>query len=549
MRLPVSTKKLVLTLLFFTCFRFVHAQHYVFFLHNKFIEENFLNDSHPEYGKAEYFQIVSAFKRRGLTVISEIRPRNTDVHDYAAKVAGQIDSLLQNGAKASHITVIGTSKGGYIAQYTSSLLKNPEVNYVFIGSCDEEDVAKKPDINFSGNILSIYEKSDTPHSCQNMKTKSENAVGRFEEIELNTGLKHGFLFKAMPEWIDPASKWAKGNYDIHAHRRTVLAKKVDGPAAMENLLSAETKTPFNGIVYVSENGINKFSKVYGRPDIDKQAPFKFDDQFVIGSISKQFTAVLLLKEYERGHVKLHVPIKNYLPDLTESWADTVTVHHLLTHMHGIIALDKPLSFQPGTQYAYSQIGYDLLAKITEKTSGKSFALQSKLLFKKCKMYNTFHPGIKGYQNLVSGYTEKKNGKVEPEDGTFENYVAAGSFISTARDLVLWNKSLHEGKLLSGPIYKLMTTKQKGAVRNHPLFGVVDYGYGITVDTNDGILQLGQTGYSPGFVSMNFYFPETKTSIIALENVVWDEDNLKRTFRFHSELLNITRNSKLVKRRK
>lgn len=543
----MTFKKLFFSFLFFICFHFAHAQHYVFFLHNKFIEENYLNDSHPEYGKAEYFQIVSAFKRRGLTVISEIRPRNTDAHDYAAKVVGQIDSLLQTGAKASHITVIGTSKGGYIAQFTSSLLKNPDVNYVFIGSCDEEDVTKIPEINFSGNILSIYEKSDGPHSCQNMKMKSSNVVGRFEEIELNTGLKHGFLFKAMPEWIDPSAKWAKGNYDIHAHRKIIPTKQVDGPAAMDALLSAETKKPFNGIVFVSENGISKFSKTYGRPYFDKPSPFKFDDQFVVGSISKQFTAVLVLKEYEKGRVKLHIPIKTYLPDLAESWADTVTVHHLLTHMHGIIALDKPLTFKPGTQYAYSQIGYDLLAKITEKTSGKSFAEQSKHMFKKSKMYNTFHPGLKGYRNLVPGYTENEKGQIEPEGDTFENYVAAGSFISTAHDLVIWNKCLHEGKLLSGSTYKLMMNKQKGAVRNHPIFGVVEYGYGITVDTNDGILQLGQTGFCPGFVSMNFYFPKTKTSIIALENVVWDENNLKKTFGYHSELLKIIRSSKLVEK--
>lgn len=542
----MTVKKLVPTFLLYFCFHFANAQHYVFFLHNKFIEENYLNDSHPEYGKAEYFQIISALKRKGLTVISEIRPRNTDVHDYAAKVAGQVDSLLQTGARASNITVIGTSKGGYIAQYTSSLLKNPQINYVFIGSCDEEDLTKHADINFSGNILSIYEKSDVPQSCQNMRLKSENVVGRFEEIALNTGLKHGFLFKAMPEWIDPAVKWAKGNYIVTAQRQRVPDKTTDGPAAMDRLLSEPTKMPFNGIVYVAKNGISQFSKVYGRPDLNKPEPFKFDDQFVIGSISKQFTAVLTLQEYERGRLKLHVPIRTYLPELTETWADTVTVHHLLTHMHGIVALDKALSFVPGTQYAYSQIGYDLLAKITEKTSGKSFAAQSEQLFQKCKMYNTFHPGTKGYTHLVAGYTENKNGALEPEEHTFQNYAAAGSFISTAHDLVLWNKCLHEGKLLSSATYLLMTTKQKGAIRNHPIFGVVEYGYGITVDQTDGILQLGQTGFTPGFISMNYYFPKTKTSIIVLSNVVYEENNLKKTFRYHTALLDMIRNSKLVK---
>jgi len=546
MKIQCNGKKYLLLFLFSVCFRCVHAQHYAFFLHNKFIEENYLNDSHPEYGKAEYYQIISALKRRGLTVISEIRPRDTDARTYAAKVAGQIDSLMQAGTRPSQITVIGTSKGGYIAQFTSGLVKNSEINYVFIGSCAEEDLTKIPDINFSGNILSIYEKSDDLQSCEKMKSRSVNVVGRFEEIELNTGLKHGFLFKAMPEWIDPAAKWAKGNYNLRTNHSASSTQSTPGPEAMEAFLSAPSKKPFNGVVLVAENGINKFSKVFGSPEMGQIASFKFDDQFVIGSISKQFTAVLLLREYDRGRVKLNVPIRTYLPELTESWADTVNVHQLLTHTHGIVALDKPLSFRPGSQYAYSQIGYDLIAKIMEKTSGKSFAAQSAALFKKCGMLNTFHPSTRGYQNLVSGFKEVK-GKILPEGDTFENYVAAGAFISTAHDLSLWNKCFHEGKLLSSSTYKLMTSKHPGAVRNHPLFGTVDYGYGITVDTQDGILQLGQTGYCPGFVSMNFYFPRTKTSIIVLENIVWDEGNLNQSFFYHSELLKMVRNSKLVKK--
>lgn len=548
MKIVPNLKKFITTCLFITLSNFIYAQHYVFFLHNKFIEENYLNDSHPEYGKAEYYQILSAFKRQGLTVISEIRPKNTDGRVYAQKVVGQIDSLIQKGAKANQITVVGTSKGGYIAQFTSSFLKNKDVNFVFIGSCDEEDLVKNKDINYCGNILSIYEKSDViGQSCQNMKTRSENVVGRFKEIELSTGLKHGFLFKALPEWIQPSVKWAKGHYDFEVAKRTAPVKRRDYPSQADSFLSAPTQKPFNGVVLVSQNGKTRFAKVYGHPSVGKSGQFKFDNQFVIGSVSKQFTAVLLLKEYEKGHVKLHEPIKKYLPELSQSWADTVTVHHLLAHMHGIVSLDQPLNFKPGTQYAYSQIGYDLLAKITERTTKKSFAAQSAELFRQCRMYNTFHPDVKKYTNLVGGYTEQKNGDLMPETKTFQNFVAAGSFISTAHDLVLWNKCLHEGKLLSGSTYKLMTTRQKGAVRNHPIFGVVDYGYGITVDTNDKILQLGQTGFTPGFISMNFYFPKTKTSIIALDNVVWDENDLKSAFKYHSNLLKMIRESDLVEK--
>lgn len=547
MNLSSNLKKLVCTCMFFIFSQFTYAQHYVFFLHNKFIEENPLNDAHPEYGKADYYQILYAFKRKGFQVISELRPKNTDVRVYAKRVVGQIDSLMAGGAKGSQITVIGTSKGGYIAQFVSSYLKNGDVNYVFIGSCGEEDVTGLPDINFSGNVLSIYEKSDLGmQSCQNMRNRSENVTGRFKEIELSTGLKHGFLFKALPQWIEPSVKWAKRNYGKD-YNKPLPPEGASFSEKMDALLSVPADKPFNGIVLVSQNGASKFAKVYGRPSLENTAEFKFDDQFVVGSISKQFTSVLLLREYEKGHVKLNVPIKIYLPELRQSWADTVTVHHLLTHMHGINSLDKPLAFKPGSQYAYSQIGYDLLARITEKTSGKSFAVQSAELFRKCKMYNTFHPDTKGYQNLVAGYTEDENGSLIPETRTFQNFVAAGSFISTAQDLVTWNECLHEGKLLSASTYKLMVTKQKDAVRNHPIFGVVEYGYGITVDSHDEVLQLGQTGFGPGFISMNFYYPKTKTSIIALDNVVWDENNLKSAFQYHSELLKMIRESKLVKK--
>ncbi len=237
-----------------------------------------------------------------------------------------------------------------------------------------------------------------------------------------------------------------------------------------------------------------------------------------------------------------LPIRKYLPELTQSWADTVTVHDLLTHMHGIIALDKPTAFKVGTQfnYSHSNIGYTLLAKITERTSGKSFAEQSKELFKKCGMKNTFHPDIKSYENLVKGYTEQENGKIEYDSTSFINFVAAGAFISTAKDLFLWNENLQGGKLLKESTFEMMTTKQKGAIRKHPIFGETEYGYGITVDTKEDILQLGQTGFAPGFVSMDFYFPKTKTSAVVLENIAYETDDFKKTFFYQTEILKIIR---------
>lgn len=310
---------------------------------------------------------------------------------------------------------------------------------------------------------------------------------------------------------------------------------------IDSLISVKTTRPFNGIILISQKGKTKYSKLYGYSDINKKEPLKLNDQFVIGSISKQFTAVLVLREFDKGNIDLFAPIHKYLPELTQSWADTVTVHHLFTHMHGISQLDKPTTFKVGTQYSYSQIGYDLLAKIVEKTAGKSFAELSENLFKECGMKNTFHPDIKKYNNLVKGYSEIENGKIEFETETFQNYVAAGSFISTVNDLNTWNGLFYSGKLLKSKTMKLLKTKQKGAVRNHPIFGITEYGYGITIDTKENILQFGQTGFAPGFISMNFYFPKTKTILTVLENVAYETDDLKKTFYYHTEILKIIRN--------
>lgn len=308
---------------------------------------------------------------------------------------------------------------------------------------------------------------------------------------------------------------------------------------IDSLILTKTTKPFNGVILISQKGKTKYSKIFGYSDIEKKEPLKLNNQFVIGSISKQFTAVLVLREFDKGNLELFIPIRQYLPELTQSWADTVTIHHLLTHMHGINQLDKPTNFKVGTQYSYSQIGYDLLSKIVERTSGELFEELSKKLFEECGMKNTFHPDIKGYYNLAKGYTE--NGKIEFETETFQNYAAAGSFISTVEDLNIWNNWFYSGKLIKRKTMKMVVTKQNGAVRDHPIFGITEYGYGITVDTKENILQFGQTGFAPGFISMNFYFPKTKTSVIVLENVAYDTDDLKKTFYYHTEILKIIRN--------
>jgi D-alanyl-D-alanine carboxypeptidase len=327
---------------------------------------------------------------------------------------------------------------------------------------------------------------------------------------------------------------------------SIIGQYLDIKNKIDSLLNAKTEKPFNGIVEISRNGKVVYNRKLGYSDFETKTTFNEQSQFVIGSISKQFTAVMVLREYDKKRLGLFVPIKKYLPELTQSWADTVTVHHLLTHMHGIRDLDKPTAFKVGTQFEYSQIGFDLLAKIIEKTSGKSFAELSREMFIECGMKSTSHPALNLHQYLVKGYTEHENGEIQFENESLSPYAAAGGFISTIKDLEKWNERFYKGKLLKKKTMALLTSKQKGAVRNHPIFGMTEYGYGITIDTKGNLMQYGQTGYAPGFVSMNFYFPETKTSAIVLMNLVYSPNNLKESFYYHSEILKILRDGNFLK---
>ena len=155
-----------------------------------------------------------------------------------------------------------------------------------------------------------------------------------------------------------------------------------------------------------------------------------------------------------------------------------------------------------------------------------------------------YPDKKEYRNLVRGYVENDEGKMEYTNESLKQYPAAGAFISTVEDLRIWNQYFFGGKLLKEGSFRLMTTKQDKAIRNHPIFGITKYGYGITIDDRDRIIQWGQTGYAPGFVSMNYYFPQSKTSVIVLENVNYDISDLKKTFYYHVQILDLVRNEVL-----
>lgn len=326
------------------------------------------------------------------------------------------------------------------------------------------------------------------------------------------------------------------------------AQGSDMNSKLNDLLNAKSAEPFNGIVLLAQNGEVKYAKNFGFANKEQKQDLTLNSQFVIGSISKQITAALVMQEVEKGHIKLDAPISKYLyEELDQNWGDSVTVRQLLNHTHGITAMNKPLAFRQGTQFAYSNLGYVLLARIVESTSDKRFSTLDSILFARCGMDHTVDIYAHQPKALATGYTQQNDGNLAVETKSLENPVPAGGHISTANDLLLWNENLFGGKILANSSLKQMASKQANATREHPVFGLTDYGLGLTVDTKENILQYGQTGFAPGFASMNFYFPETKTSLIILSNVAYHPEDLKKTFAYHTAILKLVRESSFVLR--
>ncbi len=207
-------KPLFLSLIFMIAAQVATGQ-VVFYLHGRILEVQGPHavDSVNGYGAYEYTKILNTFRKKGFTVISEVRGKNTQPVSYARKVVRQIDSLLNKGVDPGTITVIGASKGALIAMLTSSMLKNRQVNFVFLAACNHYTFGRFPELKFYGNILSVYEESDRiGRSCAGFKARSKETISHYKEIELHTGMKHGFLFKPLPQWVQPALQWAEGNY-------------------------------------------------------------------------------------------------------------------------------------------------------------------------------------------------------------------------------------------------------------------------------------------------------------------------------------------------
>lgn len=293
---------------------------------------------------------------------------------------------------------------------------------------------------------------------------------------------------------------------------------------------------FNGVILINQNKDFIYKKAWGYSNLQTQKKLSTDDLFYIGSISKQVTAVMILQAYEKKQLLLTDKLVKYLPDIRQSWVKEITIHHLLTHTHGIVAIDQPLEFTPGSQFHYSQIGFGLLSQILEKINGRSFKEQSTELFANYGLQHTFHPENKVYSNLVIGYEENEKGEMELAEGNPVEYIAAGGFISNADDLAKWNTLLHSGELVNPETLNLMKTRY--ATREHPVFNQIEYGYGLLFKEGEEHKQIGAFGYVPGFPTANYYYPETGISLVILENTAQSLSDFTITFKVHTELMDL-----------
>ncbi|UWY27941.1 beta-lactamase family protein [Flavobacterium sp. TR2] len=302
-------------------------------------------------------------------------------------------------------------------------------------------------------------------------------------------------------------------------------KNDDYKKSIDSILQ-NSNPKFNGVVLISQNGKALYSKAVGFSNFETKKPLKMDTQFEIMSNSKLIAATLLLLEVEKGKVDLNAPIKKYLPELTQTWADSVTVHQLLNHSHGIVDLQKPLDFKPGTQFKYGNLSFNLVAKIVAFSTKKSYREVAESLFKRLKMNHTLCYSENNAQNLATGYFNSKNG-LEPITARQINDESLGAdgIISTASDLAIWNNNLHKGKILKPESYKLLT--QNTILSQHNFFGKEKdgYGYGIRVIENEPVKYLGHTGLGDGFSSVNLYFPQSDVSLIVMENQMPEDSNL------------------------
>ncbi len=296
---------------------------------------------------------------------------------------------------------------------------------------------------------------------------------------------------------------------------------------LEPLVSDTTERRFSGQVLIAK-GHQSYYSYSTLP-----APNR---QFLIGSLSKQITAAIVLQQIKAGTLQLNQPIKAYLPSLPSGWSKQITLAHLLNHTSGLTHPDTAPVHPPGSTFQYSNWGYDLLAQAAEHVSGQNYGTLTQTLFERCQLTQSFAPSSTRpalqAKNLIPGYFERELGKPELVESDFPlSSVPSGGIIATASDLVSWNQCLYQSGTIADNI-TLLTTPT--ATRQHR-WGSLGYGAGLQITTTPAGLEYSHSGYVPGYISTMAYYPDHNVSLVILENVAWYPGDMQRVFGIHDRI--------------
>jgi CubicO group peptidase (beta-lactamase class C family) len=290
-------------------------------------------------------------------------------------------------------------------------------------------------------------------------------------------------------------------------------------------------------IAVVRDGKIVYLRAYGSARLEPKTPATSAMRYSIGSISKQFTAAAMLLLQEQGKLSLDDKVAKFIPDLTR--ANEVTIRQLLSHtsgyqdywpqdyvmpmmLHPVTAakiLDtwarKPLDFDPGTKWQYSNTNYVIAGVIIEKASGKPLLqfLQEKV-FAPLGMTSVANIDEKKLGDTdPTGYMRYALGpmRVAPKEGAGWLF-AAGELAMTAEDLAKWNISIMDQKLLRPASYREL---EREAQLNNGMG--TRYGLGVSLATEAGHRAVSHGGEVSGFVSESIVFPDERVSVVALTN--------------------------------
>jgi CubicO group peptidase (beta-lactamase class C family) len=300
-------------------------------------------------------------------------------------------------------------------------------------------------------------------------------------------------------------------------------------AKLDNYFNTlEKNNKFMGSVAVSKNGEMIYTKSIGFADVENQVKATENSKYRIGSISKSFTAVMILKAVEEKKLTLDQTIDKWFPSIIN--ANKITVKYLLSHRSGIhnftderdyltwytqkktekemVEIIEKIGsdFNPDSKAAYSNSNFLLLSYILEKTYVKSYSeLLQELIVKPISLKNTYVFGkINPNNSECKSYSFIESWKVAPETD-FSIPLGAGAIISTSTDLTKFADALFGGKLLKAESLEIMKTLKDG------------YGIGLFQIPFYESIGYGHTGGIDGFRSVYSHFASNNISYALISN--------------------------------